>query len=210
MNHRRALKLQVGAALREQRVKMDPSRGSRWTKAWTASARDNDQLSPHVRWIVNDLLDDIIYTQDKIAKTEARLTEATRDDAVFAKLMQQPGIGEATAWVLRAYIGDFGRFRTAKQLARYCGLSPCNASSGGRVADAGLIDGCNRTLRMTIVQAAHRLIRTVKRWTHLADSLRSRGKPACVIVGAVDNRWLRTLHLAMKDQPSNPEPSPMK
>ena len=28
--------------------------------------------------------------------------------------------------------------------------------------------------------------------------LRRRGKPACVIVGAVGNRWLRTLHHAMK------------
>jgi len=48
------------------------------------------------------------------------------------------------------------------------------------------------------VQAAHRLIRTSQRWGQLAESMRCRGKPACVIVGAVGNRWLRTLHHAMK------------
>lgn len=206
VNHRqrlvdrgRAIKLQVGAILREQRVRIDKERGSRWSKAWTASVRDNDRLSRHGRWIVNDLLDDLKYTDGKIAKTERQLREATEADKVIVKLMEQSGIGEVTAWVLRAYVGTFDRFKTAKQLARYCGMSPCNASSGKKVADAGLIDGCNKLLRLTIVQAAHRLIRTVERWSKLADSMRGRGKPACVIVGAVGNRWLRNLHQAMKE-----------
>ncbi len=206
VNHRqrlvdrgRALKLQVGAILREQRVKIDKDRGSRWTKTWTASVRDNQRLSKHARWIVNDLLDDLKYTDGKIARTQRQLREATQGDKVIVKLMEQSGIGEVTAWVLRAYVGTFDRFKTAKQLARYCGMSPCNASSGKKVADAGLIDGCNKLLRLTIVQAAHRLIRTEQRWSKLADSMRSRGKPACVIVGAVGNRWLRNLHHAMKE-----------
>jgi len=206
VNHRqrlvdrgRALKLQVGAILREQRVKIDRERGSRWSKAWTASVADNERLSKHARWIVNDLLDDLKYTAGKIAKAERQLREATEGDKVIEKLMEQAGVGEVTAWVLRAYVGDFSRFKTAKQLARYCGMSPCNASSGKKVADAGLIDGCNKLLRMTIVQAAHRLIRTVERWSKLADSMRSHGKSACVIVGAVGNRWLRNLHHAMKE-----------
>jgi transposase len=199
VDHVRALKLQAGAVLREQRVKIDKDRGSRWSKAWTASLRDNEQLSLHARWIVNDLLDDITYTQGKIAVAAARLREATRGDAVVAKLMDQPGIGEVTAWVLRACIGDFSRFKTAKQLSRYCGLSPCNASSGNKVADSGLIGSCNKMLRATIVQAAHRLIRTVERWSGLAESMKKRGKPACVIVGAVGNRWVRNLHHAMKE-----------
>jgi transposase len=198
VDHARALKLQVGAILREQRVKIDKERGSRWSKAWTASVQNHPHLSQHARWIVDELLDDLKYTSGKIAKAEQRLRQATAADPVVAKLMDQAGIGEVTAWVLRAYVGDFGRFKRAKQLSRYCGLSPCNASSGHKVADAGLIDGCNKLLRLTIVQAAHRLIRTSQRWSNLADSMRSRGKPACVIVGAVGNRWLRNLHHAMK------------
>jgi transposase len=206
VNHRqrcvdqcRSLKLQVGAILREQRVKIGPDRGSRWSKRWSASVRDNAQLSKQGRWIVNDLLDEIVYQQDKIYKVEGRLREATQDDPVLARLLEQEGIGEVTAWVLRAWVGDFSRFKTAKQLARYCGMSPCNASSGAKVADAGLIDGCNKVLRMTLVQAAHRLIRTSDRWGKLAASLKARGKAPCVIVGAVGNRWVRSLHHAMKD-----------
>jgi transposase len=206
VNHRqrlvdrgRAIKLQVGGILREQRVKIPADRGSRWCKAWIASVRDNPNLSRYARWIVNDLLDDLTSTNTQIAKTEQQVEEAVEGDKVIEKLMKQPGVGPVTAWVLRAYVGDFGRFKTSRQLARYCGLSPCNASSGNKVADAGLINGCNKLLRLTIVQAAHRLIRTTDRWGKLADSMKARGKPACVIVGAVGNRWLRNLHHAMAE-----------
>jgi len=210
VNHRqrlvdrsRSIKLQIGAILREQRVKIDPERGGRWSKTWTASLRDNDQLCQQERWIVNDLLDDLIYHQRKIAAVGSRLREATAHDPVVAKLMRQEGIGEVTAWVLRACIGDFSRFRRAKQLSRYCGLSPANASSGQRIADAGLIDGCNKLLRMTIVQAAHRLRRTSDRWKRLGDALAQRGKAPCVIIGAIGNRWMRSLHHAMKEEIRN-------
>lgn len=206
VNHRqrlvdlgRAIKLQTGGVLREQRVKIDTDRGERWSKTWTASVRDNDRLSKQGRWIANDLLDDLKYVAGKIAKTDQQLREATEGDKVVQKLMSQSSIGEVTAWVFRAYIGDFSRFKNAKQLARYCGMSPCNSSSGKKVADAGLIDCCNKVLRATIVQAAHRLIRTHPRWRQLAESMRARGKPACVIVGAVGNRWIRSLHHAMKE-----------
>ena len=198
----RALKLQVGAILREQRVRIDKSLGSRWSKAWIAGVRDNDQLSVHARWIVNQLLDEIDHHRKGLAKAQAKLRQAAAGDRVVEKLLKQDGVGEVTAWVLRACIGEFSRFKNAKQLSRYCGLSPCNASSGARVADAGLVDGCNKMLRMILVQAAHRLIRTIDRWGRLAQSLASRGKPRCVIVGAIANRWMRRLHHAMKE-PTN-------
>lgn len=204
VDHKRSLKLQVGAILREQRVKIGKDHGARWSKRWVGKLREHVEvadlpgLSEHARWIVNDLMEDIAIAEGKILKADARLERATWDDPVVAKLRQQPGIGPVTAWVLRACVGDFGRFKTAKQLSRYCGLSPCNASSGQKTADAGLIDGCNRLLRMTIVQAAHRLIRRSQRWSKLALSMAKRGKPTCVIVAAVGNRWVRTLHHVMK------------
>lgn len=198
LDQRRALKLRIGGLLREQRVQIERSVGSRWSKAWVASVKDNPQFSPQVLWIVGELLEEIEHVGRKVALCEARLRGATADDDVVARLLEQEGIGEVTAWTLRAFVGEFGRFNTGKQLARYCGLSPCNASSGKKQADAGLIDGCNKLLRQTIVQAAHRLINTRPRWSKLAESMRKRGKEANVIVAAVGNRWLRKLHHAMK------------
>jgi transposase len=192
VDQRRAMKLRVGALLREQRVK--PPRGlSRWSKPWITFARFTDQLSEHARWIIGELLDEIEHADKKIAGAEARLRVATLADQVIEKLMKQDGVGEVTAWALRAFIGEFDRFKSGKQLSRYCGLSPRNASSGGRQADGGLIKASNKILRAILIQAAHRLIRTTDRWGKLAESLRERGKAPCVIVAAVGNRWMRKM-----------------
>lgn len=192
VDQRRAMKLRVGALLREQRVK--PPKGlSRWSKPWIAFTRFTDGLSEHARWIVGELLDEIEHASKKVTGVENRLRVATSGDKMIEKLLKQDGVGEVTAWVLRAFIGAFDRFKSGKQLSRYCGLSPRNASSGNREADGGLIKASNRILRGILIQAAHRLIRTTDRWSKLAESLRARGKPACVIVAAVGNRWMRKM-----------------
>jgi len=103
-----------------------------------------------------------------------------------------------TAWTLRAEIGRFDRFRSGKQLARFCGLSPRNASSGNRQADAGLIRAANPQLRAVLIQAAHRLARLDPKWRALALRLRSAGKPGSVVAAAVGNRWVRWLFHQMQ------------
>lgn len=199
VDQRRAAKLRVGAVLREQRVAFPKELAeSRWSRAWVTFASSTDQLDEQARWVVERTLEEVAHLDKRVAAADARLREATRDDAVVRKLMGQEGIGEVTAWVLRAYVGSFARFRSGKHLARYCGLSPRNASTGAKVADAGLVEGCNKLLRATVVQASHRLIRTSPRWSKLSDSLRARGKSGCVAVAAVGNRWLRNLYHAMK------------
>ena len=206
VDQRRAAKLRVGAVLREHRAvppkaqppKAQPPKAgtkapSRWTRAWVAWAASAAELSGHARWIVQDLLGEIAHLDKKVLAADARLREAAAQDPLVERLMNEPGVGEVTAWVLRAYVGRFDRFATGKQLSRYCGLSPCNASSGPRQADAGLVRGCNRLLRATLVQAAHRLARTEPRWRGLAGSMRARGKCGSVIAAAVANRWARGL-----------------
>jgi len=197
-NDRRAVKLRIGAILRQQRVKF-PQQISRWSKAWIAWAATAPEHSQQTRWILEDLLDQLQHLNYKVAVADARLREATAQDPLVDRLMEEPGIGEVTAWVLRAYVGSFKRFQTGKQLSRYCGLSPCNASTGEKQADAGLINGCNKLLRATLIQAAHRLVRTNPRWSRLHDSLRRRDKPACVAVAAVANRWMRGLYHRMME-----------
>jgi len=196
VNERRAKKLRVGGLLREYRAQA-PAKVNRWTKAWMTFARFTEQLSDHARWIINQDLDQVIELDKRIMAAEQRLREATAGDQVIEKLLKQEGVGEVTAWVLRAFIGQFDRFASGKQLSRYCGISPRNASSGERQADAGLIKSGNTILRMTIIQAAHRLMRTSDRWSRLAESMRARGKPTCVIAAAVGNRWMRRMHFDM-------------
>jgi transposase len=99
-----------------------------------------------------------------------------------------------TAWTLRAEIGRFDRFRSGKQLARFCGLTPCNRPSGEQQADAGLIRAANPELRRVLIEAAWLLARLEPRWRQLAERLKARGIPSTVAVAAVANRFVRWLY----------------
>ena len=189
---RKNLKLQIGATLREARQKA-PANANPWTKAWLAWLDTSAKLSPNARHITNRRLRRLQALQEELRQVDKRLERQTREDPLVQKLLTIQGIGLVTATTLRAEIGRFDRFRTGKQLARFCGLSPRNASSGQRQADAGLIKAGNNELRALLIETAHRLIRCDERWTGLAARLSSRGKPTGVVVAAVANRWVRWL-----------------
>jgi transposase len=190
---RKNLKLQIGATLREARQKA-PANVNAWTKAWLAWLDASAELSPNARYVTNRRLRRLKDVQEELQRVDKRLERQTREDPLVQKLLTIKGIGLVTATTLRAEIGRFDRFRTGKQLARFCGLSPRNASSGKRQADAGLIKAGNNELRALLIETAHRLIRRDERWTALAARLSARGKPTGVVVAAVANRWVRWLY----------------
>jgi transposase len=198
VNERRSIKLRIGAILREQRLRFRAA--GTWTQAWLAWLGATEDLSVQGRWIVDRHIERLASLRQQLKAVESRLGDTTHDDPVVTRLLTMPGVGPVTAWYLRAEIGRFDRFRTGKQLARFCGLSPRNASSGTREADSGLIRAANQNLRAIILQAAHRLARYHERWAALADRMRGAGKPGSVVAAAVANRWMRWLFHQMQPE----------
>jgi transposase len=197
VKRRRDVKLRIRGLLRENRVRC--AQAGAWRKAWLAWLEHEAPLGESDRWIVKDHLAELASLSRRIAAVEARLRSAVADDPVVAQLLAQPGVGLVTAATMRAEIGRFDRFATGKQLARFCGVTPRNASSGARQADAGLIAAGNPELRTVLVELAHRLISRIKgRWAELAHGMLVRGKPKNVVVAAVANRWVRWLHRELR------------
>jgi len=194
---RRSLKLRVCALLREQRLKAPPG-VRRWSKAWLIWLEREAALSEQGGWVMGQHLRRLAGNAQELRLCEERLEHVTAEDPLTQRLRAFKGIGLITACTLRAEIGRFDRFRSGKQLSRFCGLSPANRSSGRRVADAGLIDTCNQALRAMIVEAAHRLARYEERWSLLAHRLRQQGKPPSLVIAAVANRWMRWLWQQMR------------
>jgi len=194
VNDRKAIKLRVGAILRQQGVKIQ---GTRWSKAWLNALANESCLDESSHWLIDELLAELTFISQRIDTVCKRLKQQTAEDAVVKKLLQIEGIGPVTAWALRASIGRFDRFKKAKQLCRYCGLSPRNTASGERQTTGSLVGGVDRSLRALLIEAAHRLVRTVPRWRGLCEQLMRRGKRKNVAVAAVANRWLRTVHHRM-------------
>jgi len=196
VNHRRNVKLRIRALLRDQRAK-GPEGVNPWTKAWRAWAEGCEAIGEGSRWILLEHFNEIDLQNARIRVVEKRLENATAEDAVVGKLLEQSGVGLITAVTLRAEIGRFDRFRTGKQLARFCAVTPRNASSGNRQADAGLIKAGNRELRRVLIEAGQRLRRLDEYWSAFAERMKERGKPSNVITAAVANRWVRGLYYEM-------------
>lgn len=198
VRERRAVKLRVGALLREQRVG-SPEGAGRWSRAWVSRLR-GAPLSEEGRWVMGEHLARLEWLAGRLRQAEARLEALTKEDAVVARLRGLRGVGPVTSWWLRAEVGEFSRFGTGKQLSRFCGLSPRNASSGQRQADAGLIRAGSAGLRSCLIQAAHSLVRFEPRWRALAGKMLAGGKPRSLVTAAVANRWVRWLHHQMREQ----------
>ena len=196
VNQRRAIKLRIAAILREYHIRPGDDIGRSWSKHWRGWL-EQVAVSDTIRWIIDEHMEQHDWVVQRITQTEQKLCAVTDGDEIIQRLQSLRGIGPVTAWVLRAEIGRFDRFRCGKQLARYCGLTPRNASSGERRADAGLIKAGNPLLRATLIEAAHRLARYDERWRTLAISMRARGKAGSLVAAAVANRWIRSLWSVM-------------
>ena len=192
VEQRRATKLRILALLRECRVR-EPADLRRWNKVWLAWVGSCEGLGEHGRWVMDRLLAQLEWLRGQIALVEDRLELATERDPVAVFLRSIKGVGRVVGWVLRAAIGRFDRFGSGKQMARFCGVTPRNASSGERQADAGLVAG-NSSLRTSLIEAAHRLRRFDPRWRELSRRMQEAGKPTSVIIPAIANRWVRWLY----------------
>lgn len=185
------IKLRIRSLLKEDLV-AETCPQQAWTKAWLEWVKEVP-LPQHSRWILDQQLVLLNHLQEKIDEVDDRMKEATQDDPLVQKLLDQAGIGLVTAMLLRAVVGRFDRFKNGKQLSRYCGVTPCNASSGKRQADSGLVPAGHDDLRAALIQLAKRLPRHDAHWKEFKERLRKR-KPANVVSAAIANRWLRRLH----------------
>jgi transposase len=200
VDHRRNVKLRIRALLRENRLRC-PWETNAWTVRWLRWVAQTKDLGADDRWLMDQHLEELAKLNDRIREVEARLEKRADDDAMIRKLRSFRGIGLITAVMMRAEIGRFDRFDHGKQLARFCGLSPRNASSGERQSDAGLIRAGNPQLRNVLIQLGQRVAyRPDGRWAGLVHRLLKAGKPKNVVVAAVANRYVRWLYHQMQPE----------
>jgi transposase len=192
----KSTKLRITAMLRSERVKLTEKP---WTKAWLEAVSNCKRFGSQGLFVINSLLQQIEFLKQQMKAVEEQMFQATLHDGLVQYLLTIKGIGLVTAVILRAELGNATRFNNGKQMAHYCGLSPCNASSGKKQSDSGLIHAANNLLRTTLIELAHRLVRYDERWQELYEKLKFNGKPICVAICAIANRFTRCLHHKMKE-----------
>jgi hypothetical protein len=89
-------------------------------RRWLASL----ELPAVSREVIDDDLALIDALQQPVGRLDAEVRQRARSDPRVEVLTQLPGVGEFTALVLLAEIGDITRFGPARKLAAWAGLTP--------------------------------------------------------------------------------------
>lgn len=197
VEEQRQNKLKIQSLLRQERISRPEDIKSLWTKAgkaWLLSITDFQEQSG---WVFKRFINRVAELDVQIKEADLRLKDYAKSDLIITKLMNFRGVGLIAAVTLRAEIGFFSRFKTGKQLSRFCGYTPRNSSSGEKQADAGLIKAGNPALKGILAQVGHCLKRYDSHWQSFTKTLADKGKKNSVIVAAIVNRWLRRLFYQM-------------
>jgi transposase len=151
VRQRTRLKNQVHAVLHQQglRSPMTDLFGQRG-RVWLAGVR----LPGQARESVQACLRRIDHYGEEIQKQNLQLSEKAKQDERARWLMSIPGIGECSAMMLLAEIGEIGRFGDKEALCSYAGLVPRVRESAGQAARGGITRQGSPWLRWIMVEAA--------------------------------------------------------
>lgn len=145
------LKNQVHAVLHQQGLRSPVTDlfGKRG-RLWLAQVK----LPAQARESVNVCLRLLDGYGEEIQKQNLQLREKAKHDERAEWLMTIPGIGEYSAMMLLAEIGDLGRFHDKEALCSYAGLVPRVRESAGKAARCGITRQGSPWMRWIMVEAA--------------------------------------------------------
>ena len=116
------------------------------------------------------LLRQIERLEPEIERLEKRILAAARGNPVMRMLTGIPGIGPITAHAMVTAIGEGKQFRSARQFAAWCGLTPLEHSSAGKRRDKGVSRQGERRLRALFALGAANLMRRARNDTSRATN----------------------------------------
>jgi transposase len=112
------------------------------------------ELPPQARASVRALRQVLGVLRTEVRQAERIIRALAAQDPIARHLQALRGIGPILAMMLRAEIGDVGRFKTGAQLASYAGLVPRVEASAGRVRYGRITRRGSPWLRWALVEAA--------------------------------------------------------
>jgi transposase len=114
-----------------------------------------------------------------------------------ALLRTIPGVGEITTEVVLCEIADIKRFRSAKKVVAYAGLSPGQRQSASTSRELHIEKQGSKYLRWVLVEAAWQLVRRSAYWKTIYENLKRRLRAKRAIV-AVARRLLGVMTAILK------------
>ncbi|WP_118829248.1 IS110 family transposase [Salinibacter ruber] len=168
--------------------------------------RLNNQIDQSENSTVTDSLKSVLESvNEQIDRLENRIDQHIQSCRRLARdrdlLKTIPGIGQTTAALVLAELGDHERFESARQAAAYAGLTPAHHKSGSSVHRKPHLSkvGSSR-LRRALYFPAMAALRCNAAVEALGDRLAERGKEDMVIIGAAMRKLLHICYGVLKNQ----------
>jgi transposase len=157
------------------------------------------QLSPSRRALVDEHVKLLDSFEQMLKLEDAWVERMAKADKRAQLLVTIPGIGNLSALVILAELGDIKRFKTAAQVASYAGLVPSVYSSAEVRRLGALTKQGSRLLRWILVQCAWQAVRysPVMRF-HFTTVSRRRGRNAGVV--SVARKLIQISYRVLRDE----------
>lgn len=115
-------------------------------------------LPDGLRPALNEARTEIVELERRMRLVEQNLRALARQLPVVHKLCSIPGVGLITSTALFAFVGDVGRFPSARHFASYLGLTPREHSSGLRRRLGAISKRGDGYLRMLLTHGARAVL----------------------------------------------------
>jgi transposase len=157
------------------------------------------------REVIDDNLALTDALQQPIGRLDTEVRQRARSDPRVEVLTQLPGVGEFTALVLLAEIGDISRFASARKLAAWAGLTPTVRGSDRTVRHGHISKQGPAWVRWVLCQAAQ----TAKRHPDFAPGYQAIAKRrgTKIATTAIARKLLTRAYHLLADAASDGAPS---
>jgi transposase len=115
-------------------------------------------LPDSVRPALDETRAEILELERRMRSVEHQLRALARQTPIVHKLRTIPGVGVLTATALVAFVGEIGRFPSARHFASYLGLTPRERSSGLRRRLGAISKRGDVYLRMLLTHGARAVL----------------------------------------------------
>jgi transposase len=151
INHLRALLLERGIVAPKGRKQLE-------AQLEVFADEEIPSLSPRICLLVEDLRAEWRRLDERISAFDAEFAQMAKEDVVARRLSTIPGIGVINAAALTAAVGDARNFGRDRDLAAWLGLTPRQATTGGKPRMLGISKRGNRYLRANLIHGARAVL----------------------------------------------------
>jgi transposase len=163
------------------------------------------EVPKYTREILDVNIESLDLHKDLLKRIDGLIVELNRRDRRARLLKTTPGVGDITARVILAEIGDINRFPTDKSLSCYAGLTQRQYQSADTRRTMGITKEGSSHMRWVLVQAAWIAIRLDPALRQFYEKLKEK-KNARVAVCAVARKLIVSAwHILKKEIPYKPQ-----